>query len=227
MTYGTQIGMKFHHDGSAVSYPGNTVIADVCPGNPAYDVMVECLKMLEEAKIDNLFIPLPKDSYHMTVIRGVNDLVREEAFWPKALALNSAMEAADAYMANAVGSVKNPGSIRMKFDRVRISAEDFRILLSPADCEQERDLRVYRDAVADAVGLRLPGHDEYTFHITLAYTWRLPEGEQQEIVARLADRMNKLLSAQDHVLVDPPHFAYYEDMLFFSGQPLVRAGRRE
>lgn len=225
MAYGTQIGKKFHADGTAASYPGNTVIADVRPGNPAYDVMAACLQLLREAKLDELFIPLPKDSYHMTVIRGVNDLVRESAFWPDVLALDCSMEEADAYMAHAVASVENPGAIRMRFDRARITDEDFRILLVPADAAQECVLRAYRDAVAEAVGLRLPGHDAYTFHMTLAYTWRLPDAAQKKTLEKLTAAMDTLLAAHGEVLVDSSHFAYYEDMLSFYEEPVCR--RRE
>ncbi len=220
--YGSQIGNKFHKDGTAAAYPGNTVIADVCPGNPAYDIMAACLRLLKEAKLDDLFIALPEDSYHMTVIRGVNDKVRTAGYWPAALDMACSMEAADEYMAKAVASVRNPGAIRMRFDCVKITQEDFRVLLSPADMEQENVLRAYRDNVADAVGLRLPGHEAYTFHMTLAYTWRLADEEQQRKLDVLTARMNELLAEQAQVLVDPPHFAYYKDMLSFSSKPVLR-----
>jgi len=220
--YGTQIGKKFHRDGTAAPYPGNTVIADVRPGNPAYDVMVSCLDLLTEAGLDDLFIPLPVDSYHMTVIRGVNDLVRESAFWPDALEADCSMEEADAYMSSAVAAVENPGSIRMRFERARITDEDFRILLVPEDEEQDARIRAYRDAVADSVGFRLPEHDAYTFHMTLAYTWRLPSQAQRVQLDALAVRMNALLSKCSCVVVDPPHFAYYSDMLSFHEKPISR-----
>lgn len=225
--YGTQIGKKFHQDGSAAYYPGNTVIADVCPGNPAYDVMVSCLNLLAEAGLDELFIPLPADSYHMTVIRGVNDLVRDKAFWPDALKADCSMEEADAYMSRAVAGVANPGSIRMRFERARITDEDFRILLVPADAQQDRRLRDYRDAVADAVGLRLPGHDGYTFHMTLAYTWRLPSPAQRAQMEALTEKMDAMLGRCTQVTVDPPHFAYYSDMLSFHKEPVSRSVTQE
>lgn len=222
MSFGTQIGWKFHEDGTAARYPGNTVIADVCPGNRAYDVMTACLQMLKDAHVDKLFIQLPQDSYHMTVIRGVNDLVRDQAYWPACLPLDAAMDAADAYMHDAVESVKNPGSIRMRFDCAVITEEDFRIRLVPADDVQAEVLRKYRDAVADAVGLRLPGHDAYKYHMTLAYTWYLPDGNEKETLSALQKRMNDLLARQQEVVIDPPHFAWYRDMLSFSAVSIPR-----
>ena len=222
MKYGVQIGLKFHEDGTAARYPGNTVIADVRPGNPAYDVMAACLGMLRAAGMDDLFIRLPEDSYHMTVIRGVNDLVRDSRYWPDALAANVSMTDADAYMHTAVARVKNPGALRMRFECAAITAEDFRIRLVPADDAQAKTLSHYRDAVADSIGLRLPGHDAYRYHITLAYTWRLPDAAQEERIHALAARMNEMLDEQGDVVLDPPHFAWYRDMLSFSDSPIER-----
>ena len=48
MAYGSQIDKKFHKDGSAARYPGNTVVSDATPETRAYQVMSECLTMLEE-----------------------------------------------------------------------------------------------------------------------------------------------------------------------------------
>ena len=58
--YGSQIGKKFAKDGQALPYPGNTVISDVCPGNPAYDVMSACRSMLLDSPLASRCIPLPE-----------------------------------------------------------------------------------------------------------------------------------------------------------------------
>ena len=222
MKYGSQIGNKFHEDGTAACYPGNTVIADVCPGNPAYEVMTACLGMLRESGLEELFISLPEDSYHMTVIRGVNDRVRSRAYWPDALPEDAPMQTVDAYMRAAVERVPNPGAIRMRFDCAVITAEDFRIRLKPTSEAQEKALIRYRDAVADSIGLRLPGHGDYRYHMTLAYTWRLPDEAQAKAMEELAARMNEMLSKQGEIVLDPPHFAWYRDMLSFSDKPIER-----
>lgn len=222
MVYGSQIGKKFHIDGSAASYPGNTVVSDATPDTKAYQVMSECLAMLENAGLSELFIPLPKDSYHMTVIRGVNDSVREAAYWPSALPTDTPMTLVDDYMTEAINQVVNPGAMRMRFGEAKINEEDFRISMLPADEAQERVLRAYRDQVADTVGLKLPGHEAYTFHITLAYTWHLPDAAQQKVIDHLKTQMDALLASQPVVELHPPHVAYYRDMLSFSADRIDR-----
>ena len=58
--FGAQIGKKFAQDGQALPYPGNTVISDVCPGNPAYDVMSACRSLLLDSALAAHFKPVVK-----------------------------------------------------------------------------------------------------------------------------------------------------------------------
>ena len=219
--YGEQIGKKFEMDGRARRYPGNTVIADVRPGCSAYDVMTALRKMAADAGFADSMILLPEDSYHMTVLRGLNDLVRTDAFWPASLAKDTPMEKVDDHVSAAVASVKMPGPIRMKFRGVRVNGEDFRVLLSPADEVQQSILRFFRDKAADAIGLRLPGHDEYTYHITLAYTRLIPE--DQEALSALVEKMEAYISHQPVFETTPPYMAYYDDMLAFHANRIQRS----
>lgn len=221
--YGDQIGKKFEMDGSARRYPGNTVIADVRPGCSAYDVMMHLRQMAIDNGFEKSMILLPEDSYHMTVIRGLNDQVRTDAFWPASLAKDAPMTAVDDYVSSAVASVEMPGPIRMKFRGVRVNSEDFRVLLSPADEEQMAVIRRFRDAAASAIGLRLPGHDEYTCHITLAYTLNVPEGQEAGRLAELVRKMESYIGNQPVFETTPPYMAYYDDMLAFSASRIQRS----
>lgn len=222
--YGSQIGKKFETDGRARRYPGNTVIADVKPGCGAYNVMTQLRQMAIDAGFADSMILLPEDSYHMTVIRGVNDQVRTADYWPPALDKNAPMTQVDDYLSAAVASVPMPGPIRMRFRGIRVNEEDFRVLLAPADDQQLQVIRRFRDAAADAIGLRLPGHDAYTCHITLAYTRIVPEGEDAARLRTLTDEMERLIQDQPVFETTPPYMAYYDNMLAFSASRIQRSG---
>ena len=223
MTYGKEIGRKFYDDGRVRRYPGNTVVADVTPEYSAYEVMVNLHKMVEEAGFDKThLIMLPKDSYHMTVIRGLNDQVRKDGFWPENLSREIPMEEVDDYISAAVGRVEMLGKIRMKFDKVTISTECVKAVLLPADDEQAAILKNFRDNVADEIGLRLPKHDEYVYHITLAYTRVVPEGEDDVRMKEMIGKMNEYIADQPVFEITPPYMAYYNDMLAFSPVRLPR-----
>lgn len=220
--YGGQIGKKFNPDGSPRRYPGNTMIADVTPGCGAYDVMTRLRQMAVDAGFAQDMILLPEDSYHMTVLRGLNDLVRTDGFWPPALDRGVPMTAVDDYVSAAVASVPMPGSISMRFAGVIVSDEDFRVKVVPIDAKQNQVLRDFRDRAADAIGLRLPGHDAYTYHITLAYMRLVPQGERARALRELVRRMESCLMSQPPFETTAPYVAYYDDMMVFYHQRIAR-----
>lgn len=216
MTYGKEIGRKFYEDGSVRRYPGNTVVADIVPGCSAYDVMVHLQQMVNQSGLADHFILLPADSYHMTVIRGVNDQVRTDDFWPAALDKNTPMTQVDDYMAAAIAKAGLPGPVRMRFDAVNISTTCCTVRLVPADETQAQILKDFRDRAADAIGLRLPGHDNYRFHISLAYIRLVAEGEDAQRVEDLKQQMNMYIANQPEFDITPPYMAFYDNMLHFS-----------
>ena len=109
----------------------------------------------------------------------------------------------------------------MKFRGVRVNGEDFRVLLAPADEAQQAVLRRFRDKAADAIGLRLPGHDEYTYHITLAYTRLMPENPEK--LHALVEEMERYIANQPVFETTPPYMAYYDDMLTFHAERIQRS----
>lgn len=222
MMYGKEIGRKFYEDGSVRRYPGNTVVANLTPLSPEFQVMTYLRSLIIGAGFDKTMILLPECSYHMTVIRGVNDQVRTDDYWPKTLPKDSPMDKVDDYMTAAIGSVEMPKKIRMKFDRVRFSATAMLVTLLPADDTENRILRDYRDKVANAIGLFLPKHDEYRFHITLAYTRIIPEGDGDKRMKELIAQMDTYLAAQPEFEIKSPFIAYYDDMLEFHSNRIPR-----
>lgn len=216
MTYGRSIGKKFYEDGKVRRYPGNTVVADVTPECPAYEVMTRLYDMVNEEGFDSHLILLPHDSYHMTVIRGVNDQVRVDTHWPAKLPKDTPMTKVDDYISEAVGRVKMPEHIRMRFDRIHFTPMCMVVYLFPADENEEEKLKQFRDGVANEIGLRLPGHDEYRFHISLGYTRIVPEGEDEVRMNQMIKRMDEYLSKQDAFEITKPYMAFYDDMLEFS-----------
>jgi len=222
MTYGRDIGRKFYEDGSVRRYPGNTVVADVTPGCSAYDVMLHLRQMVLDAGFDHYLILLPEDSYHMTVFRGLNDQVRVDTNWPARLPKDTPMAQVDDYVSEAVKAAQIPGPVRMKFDQVKFGSSCMIVHLLPADEEQEKILRDFRDRAAENVGVFFPHHDEYRFHISLGYTRIVPEGEVAEKAKELIEKMNAYIAQQPEFETTPPYMAYFDDMLAFSPTRIPR-----
>ena len=222
MIYGSTIGKKFHEDGMVRRYPGNTVVADILPGNPAYRVMCRLRQMVIDMGLTSHIILLPADSYHMTLIQGVNDQVRKETHWPAGVSLDTPMEKMDEIVSTAYSKAALPGPVRMRFDTISISKTACIIRLHPADAEQSRILWDFRDRAADNLEMRLPGHEAYRFHISLGYVWKVAEGEIAEKMEQLKEKINAYIATQPEFWTAAPYMAYYDDMHAFSSGRIPR-----
>ena len=222
MQYGSTIGIKFYEDGSVRRYPGNTVVADILPGCKAYEVMSQLRQWVIDAGLDDHLILLPEDSYHMTLFRGLNDQVRREPYWPEALPKDAPMTQVDDHVSTAVEKAGLPGPVRMKFDRVNVSRNCMIVHLQPADEEQNRILRQFRDRGAENVGVFFPKHDQYIFHISLAYVRIVPEGEAAERLEALKEKIDAYIATQPEFYTAQPYMAYYDDMLRFHPERIPR-----
>ena len=78
-------------------------------------------------------------------------------------------------------------------------------------------LRAYRDAVAEKIGLFLPRHHEYKFHVSLAYTRIVPEGEDEMRMQALIERMDRHLADRPTFDVTDPYMA--SAMICFASRP--------
>ena len=184
--------------------------------------MTRLRNMVIDNGFDDHVILLPCDSYHMTIISGVNDQVRLDTHWPPNLPKDTPMDKVDDYIEAAIRKVKMPGRIRMKFDTVSWGAGCMIVRLLPADEAQSRILWEFRDTAAEEIGFRLPKHEKYRFHISLAYTRIVPEGENEERANRLIAEMDKYISEQPVFEIEPPYMAFYNDMYYFSPTRLPR-----
>lgn len=224
MKYGKNIGAKFYEDGSVRRYPGNTCVADVTPACSAYEVMLKIRRIFEKAGLGDHYIFLPEDSYHMTVIRGLNDQVRKEGYWPECLAKDTPMDKVDDHVAAAITGAGIPDGARMKFREITASDSCVIVRLDPADEEQNTILRSFRDRAAKNIGLFLPKHETYDFHISLAYTRIIPQGDAALALEHTLQEVNKMLQAAPAFVTTPPYMAFYDDMYAFSPSRISRKG---
>ena len=221
MTYGKNVGDKFYEDGSVRRFPGNTVVADILPGCPAYDVMKHLRNMIAEYGLSDYFILLPEDSYHMTILGGLNDQKLHE-WWPASLPLDATMDEADDHVAAAMEKVGLPGPQKMKFYYAHCSKSCLTIRVDTLSPEQEQLLRKFRDDGAEAMGCFRPGHDKHHFHISLAYVRVIPEGEMKEKCDQMIADMTAYIENQPVFETAQPYLTFFDDMLYFHHERIPR-----
>ena len=221
--WGRSIGKKFYPDGRVRRYPGNTVVADVTAESPAFAVMANLRKLLVESPLADYYIPMPEDSYHMTVIRGLNDQVRTDAYWPSCLPKDLPMEKVDDHVSAAIARAGIPDGVQMILKNIKFGSVCVLAELAPANEEAKKILLDFRDRAADEIRHRLPKHENYVFHITLAYT-RIQPSTEKELREKeiLISKMNDLIGDGVEFTTSKPYMAYFDDMLYFSPTRLPR-----
>lgn len=88
--------------------------------------------------------------------------------------------------------------------------------LVPSTPPEEKRLRALRDKLADKIGLRHPGFEEYSFHLSIAYLLKwLSESEQLQIQKVLDLWLEGLTEEERCFELGTPEVCVYDDMCEF------------
>jgi len=115
------------------------------------------------------------------------------------------------------------------FDRVTVRPVGllggFSLLLTGATDAHETALRVTRDRLSDATGIRRNNHREYPFHLTLAYPIRwLTEDEARSVIDLSVDLFATLIAAVPSFELGPVEICRFDTMHRFDTLGHVGAG---
>ena len=84
-----------------------------------------------------------------------------------------------------------------------------------ATAADRQAMKAWRDALAETFGYRHPDHDDYVFHVTLAYMIDWLPDERLEAWQALFDECCALLHRAPRLELRPPAFCSFEDMKHF------------
>jgi hypothetical protein len=209
------VGSKFYSDGTARTFPGNTIICFVDPHRHA-NVFQECVwaqEQLQGMQCRYKFSFLPPDSFHMTVFELLCDQVRTPQKWSRFLPLSASLEETDRFFLSTVSETPAPAGFRIRYRFIRWPTS---IEVEPADQETALALQNYRNRISEITGVRFPDHDSYRFHITLAYPLiELEPAEQRELLAtfeRIEQRLGRSFGTFDAA---SPQLVFFDDMFKF------------
>lgn len=207
-----RLGIRFDATGRFLPEKGNTVVAQVVPGSPTETALIGLRAALQALPEADHFAFTEVASYHMTVLEGVVETRRAPGFWPAGLPLDLPIPQATAAMIDRLQGWQAPPAFRMRITAVTPMG----LRLTGATAADETAARDWRDRLADAFGLRAPGHERYGFHTTLAYC---KAGLPRAALPALRDRMAALtdrMQAEVPVLdLARPAFCTFADMNAF------------
>lgn len=184
---------KFDRDGRVKPFPGNTFVSALDQAAAPSRALAEIAARLKAASVGARLTYLPRSSYHMTVFEGVCMHHRDAPRWPKHLRADASLDEASAYFERRIAGLAGiDGPIAMRATGLLSWTAGLVVALEPARPDVGIALRALRDRLAEATGLRKPGHEGYVFHITLAYwlsrpdddAWRTEADEIGEAIRR-------------------------------------------
>lgn len=211
--YGREIGRKFNKDGSTIIISGNTFISMVNHDSKIYNYINTINSILNKNDFYKKYIHLPVESYHMTVIEGVIPKFKER-LWTSHLSKDCNLDEVDQYFIKQFEKIQPMKCVEMQCSGIEISESGIMLRLKPNSKKDEGILKKIRNDIAEQCGLRFPNHDDYGFHISLAYYWKeLNEKEKEERKAT-NDSINDYLKKELNSFVMQPGKLVFFDTMF-------------
>lgn len=169
-------------------WPGNTVVCHLQEGSTLWHglhTVQDALRHLE-GPVQKMHL-MPPESWHMTVLDGVNEADREPGLWPpgkeqqpldectqdflqRLSQLPPRLKAeglAPPYMVQVAGIEVHPGGIHLK---IECQSDD-----------EEKRMRRLRDVLADTIGFRRPTHEAYQWHMGFCYLTKYLDEDEPEV----------------------------------------------
>lgn len=206
------LGTRYDREGNFLFEPGNTFVSHVTDGSATQAAIVAVRERLMALPHAGHFTFTPVSSLHKTLFQGVTDNRRTPPFWPRDLSAEAKLQTATSWIDARVASFAVRAPFRVRAEMVT----PLGIVVSGLTEEDEKVMRDARDALADLLGYRHPDHDDYTFHITLAYQleW-LPPACEASYLEALAAMKAELEDFPGGLELDLPAFCVFDDMREF------------
>lgn len=216
--YPRWIGHKFEPDGRILPFPGHTVICHLPRDTSLYQRLLGLYEELQKQDFASCYILLPPTSWHMTVYEGVSDQIRRRNCWPGEVALDVSLEACTSFVTRKLGGF-DPGSeppFRLTITGWEPLEDGIALKVVPATSMEERRIRGLRDRLSELLRMRHPGHDTYSFHVSLAYMLRHLSPEQHHNISSFLD--GYLSKFPRTFELGAPEFCVFDDMFAFDRQ---------
>lgn len=221
--YPSGVPSKFSASGQVQPFPGNTILAHIPPASPLLPVLCQLYASIsQQADINTKVVMLPPSSWHMTIIEGVTDAHREETQWPpgeSTLPVQEHTTAVAAKLCKLNQSLVEEGlaaPYRMRAVSFQPLTTGIALRLEAASSEEDGRIRRLRDRLADeGLGFRMPGHNTYQFHVSVAYlVWHLDDSEKEALEARLEEQLAGFQQSLEFEL-GSAEFCVFDDMFAF------------
>lgn len=212
---------KFNEKKDANLYRGNSLVTQIEKGSPLYNELVEIRDNLVKSKFGNDVIPLPVNSYHVTIFNGTNETAaqRKYGFFPEDMPLESSIFDVHQHFYKKLKEAYESGAIKIKPIKFKIVALDtkygFSPTLEPATEEDHKYLWELREQFSKLLKIKRPSFNEDKFHISMAYLYKKMTPEQGAAYQKFADEQFKTMKNKTFT-INHVEFVIFNDMLSYS-----------
>ena len=209
-------GVRFEESGRFLQERGNTIVNHVVEGSQTLKALLEIReRMMGLSHADHFAFTAP-GSLHMTLAQGILETRRKKHYWPEGLDLNAPVDDITAVYLERFAGFPDHGAFAVRVEAM----SPLGLIVRGATAEDEATMRRWRDAVCEPFGYRHPDHDDYEFHITIAYLARWLPAEALGAYETALDEMLDHLNRTNPVLeLGEPALCSFEDMNHF--EPLL------
>lgn len=211
-------GEKWDIHGNAQRFTGNTFASPI-PRNSAFlRAQIRAQDRLRASRFARHYVLTPHDSFHMTVLDGVNQNQLGTAVWPTWMArATSTVDTSIPFLRRLESArLDVPRTVTMRADGLRDMATGFIVALAPIDITTADALNRFRNQVTDLLGLSRTGFGAYRFHSTMGYRLVKPLPSELDEVHALQNEISEYFTGDaGTVTVDPIAFNIFDDMLAF------------
>lgn len=220
---------KFHPDETgnrkAVPFPGYSVVSptwkDDAKNTEFYEQMQKCQTQLLQEIPGDWLVPLPPDSFHLTLADLIWDDAYRLAISTPDLEAKLRQQIADSFAQSR--HLAKGQAIAWQVLGIMVSTRSIGVLLMPADeqsYEQLVELRrsIYQNPGLIALGVEQQYH--FTAHITLAYFSKIPENLDRDRLSVLFTEFNhRLMDNPQKLLVERAELRKFENMTEYQREP--------
>lgn len=217
---------KFFPDGRVHPFAGNTVVCHLDQQGPRslpFDAMLDIYREIPGKSYADKLSLLPPSSYHVTLFGGATDANREPGQWPRGVLPTASIAECNRIVGERLREARiTPLSkIRMTVDPTDSGYDEntLRMPLVPYDEGEAAKLGIFRDTLAEVVGVRSPNHENYQFHVTIGYLIRpFDRHELRDALADMAKWKDRMASTSPIIELGRPEYCIFDDMFAFKRQ---------
>lgn len=207
------VGQKFDASGRVLPFPGNTFLCHIPADGAAHAALCQASLALQAGPLADAFSFLPPSSFHMTVFEGVTDADRSDERWPEAMPSDAKLQAVTDRFAAATSGLALP---RAQVVRPVAILGGGSVAVTGLTAKDEASLRLSRQHLRDATGIKRRNFASYGFHVTLAYPLRWLTADEAEAVTDLSEQaLGPLCEAAPMIPLGPIEFCVFADMHAF------------